>query len=189
MGMGEPLLNLDELRKALAFITDKDGLNFSKRRITLSTSGIISGINSLAVEGPDIRLALSLISANEKLREKLIPAARENPLPLIKESLLKYQEKTGHRITLEIVLLGSINSSHSEAEAVKKFSRGLQTIINIIPWNPVPGLLLEGHPIIPPTTMEINDFMSALSLMGLNVTLRTGKGLGVSGACGQLGHS
>jgi 23S rRNA (adenine2503-C2)-methyltransferase len=93
MGMGEPLLNLMELRKAIAFFTDKKGLNISKRRITVSTCGIAKGILDLANNGPDVRLALSLTTAREELRQRLMPVCAENPLPLVKEALLEYQKK------------------------------------------------------------------------------------------------
>ena len=187
MGMGEPLLNLDELRKALFVLTEKEGINLSKRRITLSTCGIVNGILDLAENGPDIRLALSLTTAREELRRKLMPVSHDNPLPLVKDALLRYQEKTGNRITLELVLLGGINSSREDAEALAKFARGLKTIVNLIPWNPVNNIEYEGSFLVPPTPREVKSFMSALQKLGLKVTQRTKKGLSISGACGQLG--
>ena len=192
MGMGEPLLNLEELRKALGFLTEKDGVNISKRRITLSTCGITDGIFDLADNGPDIRLALSLTSAREELRGKLMPVSRKNPLPLIKEALLYYQKKTGRRITLEVVLLGGVNSSYADAGAIASFARGLESVINLIPWNPAEDssgrrLEFEGKPLISPARGETIDFAAGLKKRGLKVTLRMGKGRGIRGACGQLG--
>ena len=187
MGMGEPLLNLIEVRKALDFIMDPGGINISKRRITLSTCGIVSGIHDLAGEGPDIRLALSLITARQELRDKLMPISRDNPLPSIKEALIVYQSKRKRRITLEMVLLGNINTDLAEADAVADFARGLDTVINLIPWNPVRGLVFEGSQLKPPAPREIADFAAALENRGLKVTQRMGKGCGISGACGQLG--
>ena len=137
MGMGEPLLNLEELRKAIVFFTDTNGLNISKRRITVSTSGIEKGILELANNGPDLRLALSLTSAREKLREALMPVTRENPLPCIKNALLHYQEKRKRRITLEMVLLGGINTGAQDVIAAADFAKGLDLVVNLIPWNPV----------------------------------------------------
>jgi 23S rRNA (adenine2503-C2)-methyltransferase len=187
MGMGEPLLNLEELREALGFITLEEGLNISKRRITLSTCGIAPGILDLAEKGPDIRLALSLTSARQELRERLMPVSKSHPLPAVKESLRYYQKKRERRITLEAVLLGGINTAREDAEALAAFAAGLETVVNLIPWNPVEGLLFEGKPLSAPTAAEISGFASALEKRGLKVTRRMGKGLGISGACGQLG--
>jgi 23S rRNA (adenine2503-C2)-methyltransferase len=187
MGMGEPLLNLEELRKAIAFMTFPEGLNISKRRITLSTCGIIPGILDLAERGPDVRLAVSLTSARQELRERLMPAAKTYPLPLLKESLSEYQRKMKRRITLEAVLLGGVNTGAEDARAIAGFAEGLETVINLIPWNAVEGVDFEGKPIRPPGPREVSDFASALEKRGLKVTRRTGRGAGISGACGQLG--
>jgi 23S rRNA (adenine2503-C2)-methyltransferase len=187
MGMGEPLLNMEELRKALAFFTAKEGMGISKRRITLSTVGIAQGIKNLADQGPDIRLAVSLTSARDDLRQRLMPLALSNPLPVLKESLEYYQQKQKNRITLEAVLLGGINTSDEEAQAIAQFAQGLDCIINLIPWNYVEGLSFNGQPLIPPSAKETAQFAAALEKRKLKVTLRMGKGMSISGACGQLG--
>jgi len=187
MGMGEPLLNLCELRKALDFFTDKKGLNISKRRITVSTCGIAKGILDLANNGPDIRLAISLATAREELRQRLMPVSRENPLPLLKEALLEYQKKMKRRITLEMVLLKGLNTGVSDAKAIREFARGLDTVVNLIPWNAVEGLQFEGLPLCAPTQKETTDYAAALEKESLKVTMRIKKGRGISGACGQLG--
>ena len=187
MGMGEPLLNLEELRKALSFFMEDGGLNISKRRITLSTCGIEAGLTDFADRGPDIRLALSLTTAQEELRQRLMPISRHNPLPCIKEALRYYQKKRNRRITLELVLLGGINTGIADAQAAADFSAGLDVVINLIPWNPVGGLEFEGRPLRPPTPRETAGFAAALESRGLNVTRRFRKGSGIAGACGQLG--
>ena len=191
MGMGEPLLNLEELRKALVFISGENGMGISKRRVTLSTVGIAQGIRDLADRGPDIRLALSLTSGRQQLREKLIPLAKPNPLTLLKTSLLEYQQKRKHRITLETVLFKGINTSQEEARAIAEFAGGLNTIVNLIPWNPIEArsvpLSIEGQALAPPSTKETSLFVAALEKQKLKVTLRLGKGGGIGGACGQLG--
>ena len=187
MGMGEPLLNLEELRKALDFIMDPGGINISKRRITISSSGIEKGILELAGQGPDVRLALSLTTARQELRERLMPVTRANPLPLVKGALLQYQKKRKRRITLEMVVLGGINTGLPDAKAAADFARGLDTVINLIPWNPVEGMEFEGLPLRAPTPRETADFKASLESSGLKVTQRIGKGLKISGACGQLG--
>ena len=187
MGMGEPLLNLEELGKALDFINSENGMGYSKRRITLSTAGIAQGIRDLTDKGPDIRLAMSLNSGRQELRERLMPMAKTNPLIKLKESLLYYQEKRTHRITLELVLLKGINTSEDEVRAISEFTRGLNTVINLIPWNPVKGLCFDGKTLVPPSARETALFHAALENQKLKVTLRMGKGRGVMGACGQLG--
>ncbi|MCL2479205.1 MAG: 23S rRNA (adenine(2503)-C(2))-methyltransferase RlmN, partial [Treponema sp.] len=188
MGMGEPLLNLIELRKTIGFFTNKDGMGISKKRITVSTAGITEGIIDLADNGPDLRLAVSLTSARQDLREKLMPIAKTNPLPDLKKSLLYYQKKNGRRITLEAVLLGGINTGSEDADAMAEFAGSLEAAINLIPWNPVEGLEFDGMPLRSPTAKETSLFAAALEKRGLKVTLRMGKGTDISGACGQLGY-
>jgi 23S rRNA (adenine2503-C2)-methyltransferase len=188
MGMGEPLLNLEALRRALGILFDPRGLGISPRRVTLSTSGIVDGIRDLADKGPPVRLALSLVSAREELRNRLMPIGRENPLPLLKEALSYYQQKTGRRVTLESVLLGGLNTGKEEAAATAAFAAGLGLIINLIPWNPVEGLAFEGRPLREPSPAELRNFASELEGRGLKVSLRYRKGRAVAGACGQLGQ-
>jgi 23S rRNA (adenine2503-C2)-methyltransferase len=116
-----------------------------------------------------------------------MPVAQDYPLPLLKESLLYYQRKLKDRITLEIVLLGGLNTSEEEAQAVAEFAKGLDCVLNLIPWNFVEGLSLDGQPLRPPTPKETAQFAAALEKRKLNVTQRLGKGGNISGACGQLG--
>jgi 23S rRNA (adenine2503-C2)-methyltransferase len=184
MGMGEPLLNLAAVRAALAFISAD---NFSKRRITLSTSGIVDGIRDLADAGPAIRLALSLTTADAVLREKLMPIAKSNPLPSLKEALRSYQRKQKQRITLETVLLGGVNTRQKDVEALYAFARGLDVVVNVIPWNPVAGLDFDGVSLREPSPAETEGFLHRLREKGLNVTRRFRKGGNIAGACGQLG--
>jgi 23S rRNA (adenine2503-C2)-methyltransferase len=193
MGMGEPLLNLPALREALAFVTGSGAGGgatddtFSKRRITVSTSGIIAGIRDLADYGPDIRLAVSLTTADEAQREKLMPATKTNPLPLLKQALIYYQRKNSKRITLEVALLRNINTSRKHGNLLVEFAQGLDVVINIIPWNPVAGLHFKGVPLQEPDKAEVERFIATLQKKGMNVTARFKKGREVAGACGQLG--
>jgi 23S rRNA (adenine2503-C2)-methyltransferase len=184
MGMGEPLLNLEELRTALALMMRRDVLGYSKRRITISTCGIADGIRDLADHGPGIKLALSLTTARSRLREELMPITRSNPLPRLKESLLYYQKKGGGRITLEAVLFAGLNTGEEDAAEMAAFARGLRTAVNLIPWNPVEGL---GRPFKRPAPQEVRQFALRLEKRGLKVTERLEKGGTISGACGQLG--
>jgi 23S rRNA (adenine2503-C2)-methyltransferase len=187
MGMGEPLLNLPELRRALAVITHKQGIGFSKRRITVSTCGIANGIEDLAAKGPSVRLAFSLTTADEDLRRRLMPISSSQPLNKVKEALLGFQERGGGRVTLEAVLLEGINTRGEDAQSIANFAKGLDSVVNLIPWNPVNGLEFEGKALKPPSVAEVETFTRELEKLGLNVTRRFRRGRGIMGACGQLG--
>ena len=184
MGMGEPMMNLENVRKAIAILTSKDGRALSSRRITLSTSGVIKGIYDLADNGPQIRLAVSLTTADDVLREKLMPICRTNPLPELREAIDYFAKKTGKRVTLEAALLHDTNTSVESATNMIKFAHGLDVHINLIPWNPVEGLEFSE-----PSAKECKNFVHHLEKAGLNVTLRTRRGREIGGACGQLGKT
>ncbi len=184
MGMGEPLQNLCEVRKAISVLTDKKGRNFSPRRITISTCGLIEGIKDLTENGPFVRLACSLTVADQKLRESLMPIAKGNPLPELKKALKNYTEKSGKRVTLEAVLLSGYNTDDESAKKLIEFSKGLNVNINLIPWNPVSTI-----DFFPPSEKEGNHFAFLLEKAGLKVSLRFRRGKSIDGACGQLGKS
>jgi 23S rRNA (adenine2503-C2)-methyltransferase len=188
MGMGEPLLNLAELRRAIAVFTAPEGLGLSRRRITVSTSGIAAGIRDLADTGAGVRLALSLTTADAELREQLMPVTRTNPLPDLQKALRYYQDREHHRITLEMVLLGGINTRVRDADALAAFITGLDAVVNLIPWNPVAGMCLEGKPLREPGSRELEGFMTELEKRGIKATRRYRKGRNIGGACGQLGE-
>lgn len=184
MGMGEPMLNLQEIRKSIAILTHKKGRNLSSRRITLSTSGIIKGIYDLADNGPKIRLAISLTAADEALRSQLMPVNISNPLPELKKAIKYYTEKTGKRCTLEAALMHEVNTTKESIQCMKNFVQGLDVHVNLIAWNPVPQL-----PFTQPTTAECNNYIQQLEKSGINVTLRKHRGRKIGGACGQLGKT
>ena len=184
MGMGEPLQNLDAIRKAVAILTDKKGIGLSPRRITLSTCGLISGIYELAENGPFVRLAISLTTADPALREQLMPVSKGNPLPELKKAIKFYSEKTGKRITLEAALLSGQNTGLESAKRMAEFAAGLDAYINLIPWNPVQGLQFKT-----PSRKECEEFVKILQNANLKVNLRTRRGVKIGGACGQLGRS
>ncbi|MDR0602353.1 MAG: 23S rRNA (adenine(2503)-C2)-methyltransferase, partial [Treponema sp.] len=176
------------LRRACAFLFHRDGPGLSPRRVTVSTFGLAVGIRELALGGPPARLALSLTTADEKLREALMPVTKGSPLPLLKEALVYFQEKGGGRVTLEAVLLGGINTGEKDARAMAAFACGLDAVINLIPWNPVEGLVFSGLPLREPSAGETAEFRRFLEKEGLKVTRRYRRGRGVCGACGQLGE-
>ncbi|MDR1747820.1 MAG: 23S rRNA (adenine(2503)-C(2))-methyltransferase RlmN [Spirochaetaceae bacterium] len=183
MGMGEPLLNLEAVRRTIQVLTAPEGRNLSRRRITVSTAGIVKGIYDLADNGPEIRLAVSLTSACPDVRTALMPVTAANPLPALREAIRYFTEKTGRRCTLEAALLSGVTTTAECADALIAFARGLDTHVNLIPWNPVAGL-----PFSEPSGAETGAFMKKLERAGLNVTMRTRRGRKIGGACGQLGQ-
>lgn len=184
MGMGEPMLNLEAIRKAITILTHSEGRALSPRRITISTSGVIKGIYDLADNGPAVRLAISLTAADPVLREKLMPVTKANPLPELSKAIGYYIEKTGKRCTLEAALLGGVNTDAESARHMKEFAGSLPVHINLIPWNPV-----EGLPYHEPSTKECRAYIQMLEDYGLQVTQRTRRGRKIGGACGQLGKT
>jgi 23S rRNA (adenine2503-C2)-methyltransferase len=188
MGMGEPMFNLRELRRALSVICCKEGMNLSWRRITVSTCGISPGIADLAENGPTVRLALSLTTGDEELRRRLMPITENQPLGAVKEALKFFQSRGGGRITLEAVLLGGINTRSEDAAGIAQFADGLNTVVNLIPWNPVRGQMFEGKLLREPTAAEVESFAQRMETLGLKVTRRFRRGRGIMGACGQLGN-
>lgn len=186
MGMGEPMQNLEEIRKAIEILCHKKGRNLSSKRITLSTCGLVKGIYDLADNGPSIRLAVSLTTANEDLRKKLMPVAnaKENSLENLREAINYYATKTGKRVTLEAALLAKTNTDNESAKNMISFAKGIDVNINLIPWNPVSTLPFEE-----PSGNEVHNFVRQLEKEGLNVTLRTRRGRKIGGACGQLGKA
>ena len=184
MGMGEPMQNLEAIRKAVEILCHKDGRALSSKRITLSTCGIVKGIYEMADNGPNLRLAVSLTTANEELRKELMPVAcsEANNLENLKKAIKYYAEKTGKRVTLEAALLKGKNTDKTSAKNLIDFARDLDVNINLIPWNPVKNLPFEE-----PSADETKSFVQLLENAGLNVTLRTRRGRKIGGACGQLG--
>ena len=185
MGMGEPMQNLDAIRRTIEILCNKDGRALSSKRITLSTCGIVKEIYDLADNGPAIRLAVSLTTADPELRQKLMPVSTgDNSLPELKKAIDYYAQKSGKRVTLEAALLHDTNTSLESAQNLIEFARGIDVNINLIPWNPVQSL-----PFTEPGQSEIKKFIDVLEKAGLNVTLRKRRGRKIGGACGQLGRT
>ena len=186
MGMGEPMQNLSAIRKAIEILCNKDGRALSSKRITLSTCGIVKGIYDLADNGPNIRLAVSLTTANGELRKELMPVCRaeENSLKELKKAIHYFAEKTGRRVTLEAALLHDKNTDAESIRNMINFARGENVNVNLIPWNPVKSLPFEE-----PSKKEVSFFVNSIEKAGINVTLRTRRGREIGGACGQLGRT
>ena len=178
--------NLGAIRKAIEILCHKDGRALSSKRITLSTCGIVKGIYDLADNGPSIRLAVSLTTANEDLRKELMPVARgeDNSLSELRKAISYYADKSGKRVTLEAALMHEKNTDEASAQNMINFAKGIDVNVNLIPWNPVASLPFEE-----PSKNEVNRFVEKLERAGLNVTLRTRRGRKIGGACGQLGKT
>jgi 23S rRNA (adenine2503-C2)-methyltransferase len=181
MGMGEPLLNLDALMPALATATGPDGLGIGVRRVTISTVGLPKGIRQLAEMDCPYHLAVSLHAPNDELRNQLVPANRSIGMEAILAAADEYFERTGRRVTFEYVLLADINDRPDHARELVKFLRGRPALINLIPFNPAPGL-----PYRTPLPGATAEFVEILTRAGLEANVRYRKGEKIQAACGQL---
>jgi 23S rRNA (adenine2503-C2)-methyltransferase len=182
MGMGEPLQNLRELRRSVEILSHPEGCAISLRRMTVSTCGIVAGILDLAENGPPLRLAVSVVTADPDLRSRLMPGAQANStLPALKTALLAYQRAARKRVTLEIVLLAGINDRPRDARLLAEFIPPLRVMVNLLPWNPVPGL-----PFRRPSRAAVERFAQGLHERGIRSTQRHRRGGKIGAACGQL---
>ncbi len=182
MGMGEPLANLDRVLPALNIAKDsKIGFGISPRRITISTVGIPRAIDRLADENSPFQLAVSLHAPNDELRSKIVPVNLRTGIDAILASAERYFESTRRRLTFEYVLLGGMNDSEECADELVRLLRGKVAMLNVIPYNPVPGL-----PYQTPAAKTIHRFREILLDGGINVMFRQKKGDAIQAACGQL---
>ncbi|UQZ88052.1 23S rRNA (adenine(2503)-C(2))-methyltransferase RlmN [Deltaproteobacteria bacterium Smac51] len=180
MGMGEPLLNRENVMKSLDIITDSDLLAVARKRISLSTVGIVPEMPRLA-QGPDIGLTISLSAPSDALRDEIMPVNKKYPLAELKKALAVWPLPRGRRITIAYVLLKGVNDSPKEAAALSRFVAGLKIKINLIPFNPWPDAPFEA-----PLRDTVERFREALVARHHTVIVRWSKGGKVSAACGQL---
>jgi len=180
MGMGEPMANYDEMIRAIRILTHDRGFGIGQRNITISTIGIMSGIDKLAEENLQVGLAISLHAPNNELRKKLVPTAGPNSVEEIIEASRRYFKKTGRRVTFEYALMKGINDSPEIAVELAKILQGNGTHVNLIPINPTAGDFQR------PTQNSIREFEQILTNAGVNCTVREEKGSEISAACGQL---
>jgi 23S rRNA (adenine2503-C2)-methyltransferase len=179
MGMGEPLLNLPGVARAVELIAE----TVSPRRVTVSTSGIVPGIRKLAALERRPKLAVSLNATTQEQRERLMPIAARWPLDELLDTLRAFPLERGRRITFEYVMLAGINDSDDDARRLPRLLRGIPSKINLIPLNPDRRYLGE---LEAPNEARINDFAGILAAAHVNVTVRWSKGREVAAACGQL---
>ncbi|MBL0210879.1 MAG: 23S rRNA (adenine(2503)-C(2))-methyltransferase RlmN [Holophagaceae bacterium] len=181
MGMGEPLHNLENVMKAFRILTDAGGLGLSPRRITVSTSGLASGIERMAAYAKRPRLALSLNATTDEYRSRIMPVNRAWNLAALAEVLARFPLEKRERITLEYVLLSGVTDSLEDGRRLARFAQGFPSKINLIPFNPHEGSGFE-----PPSEERIGQLCQILSKAGLTVSVRRSRGQDVAGACGQL---
>lgn len=182
MGMGEPLLNVDPCLEAIRIFSNPDyRFKISERRITLSTIGLVPGIQTLLSKNVNFKLAVSLHSANESLRNQLIPASKDHPLEKLKQVLKEFNAINRHPVTLEYVLLKGFNDQAKDAQALKRFAKGLRCKINLIDFN-----MVEGTNYRKTSEPSKHQFIRFLIDQNLKVTARKSRGQSKNAACGQL---
>ena len=181
MGQGEPFLNYDNLLGALRRINTDPGLNIGARKITVSTCGIIEGIEKFGKEPEQFRLAVSLHSARQRTRDQLMPKLASQPLDYLQQALIEYNYESGRRVTLEYMLIAGFNDSDAEMDALAVFCEGINCHVNIIPFNPVEQLDLKAS-----GRSIVQRWVKGLSSVGIPVSVRNSRGGDIHGACGQL---
>jgi len=181
MGMGEPLLNYANAIRAVKIISSEFGPSISAKRITLSTCGIVPQIEKLSKENLKIKLAVSLNATTDEARSKLMPINERYPLGKLLSAVKAYAQKTKNRVTFEYVLMKDINDSEGDALRLAKFIRGIPCKINLIAYNPMPGIRFEK-----PNQEKIEKFREILYPRCPAVTIRKSRGRDIQAACGQL---
>ncbi len=181
MGMGEPLLNYNNVLTAIRKINEPEGLGMSSRRITLSTSGIPKMIKKIADEDVKFRLAVSLHSARQSVREKIMPFAKKFPLDELLDSLNYWYLKTRKKVTFEYVIWEGVNDKKIDIDALVKFCKMIPSKVNLIQYNPIKNSSMKEA-----SQESINLYTSALNDAKIKVTYRNSRGQDIDAACGQL---
>ena len=181
MGMGEPLHNYDNTMKALRMLHNEHGLAVSPRRVTLSTVGIVPGLQRLAHEPLMPNLAISLHATTDEQRSELVPPNRKYPLADILETCRNFPLKRRSRITFEYVMLAGVNDAPDDARRLARLLSGIKAKVNLIPLNPAPGIPYER-----PSDERVDRFAQILADRYLTVSVRKSRGQDIRAACGQL---
>lgn len=181
MGMGEPLENYGAVIQSIKQLCSDELFGLSQRRVTVSTVGIVDGIRKMVEEDLKVSLVLSLHAPNQHVRKKIIPYARKYSLDDILCAIEMYAEKTKRNTTYEYILIKDINDQDHHAEELSKLLQNKPCTVNLIPYNPVPGVRLKR-----PATKTIHRFMHLLQKGNITVTCRFTKGDDIAAACGQL---
>jgi 23S rRNA (adenine2503-C2)-methyltransferase len=181
MGMGEPLLNLDRVLPAIEALNDPHRFGLGARHITVSTSGVVPGIRRLTALGPQFTLAVSLHAARDPLRDVLVPLNRRWPVADVVAAARDHAAATGRRISYEVTMIGGINDTETDAQAMVELLRGDHAHVNLIPMNPVAHTPWRASPM-----PVIERFAEMLVAAGIQTTIRSNRGQEVGAACGQL---
>lgn len=181
MGMGEPMNNYAAVVGAIRRWAAPDNLNFSPRRVTISTIGLVPFIERLGSEGLPVNLAISLHAPDDELRSSLIPVNRKYPIAAITAAARAHSEHTGRRTSYEYVLLDGVNDSREQAARLAAVVNHRLSHVNLIPMNPI-----EGSALAPPSKARAQAFQSVLLAAGISTTIRATRGLDIDAACGQL---
>ena len=179
MGMGEPLMNQGPVLDSLTILNQ--AYDVGARRITVSTVGIVPGIDALAERPEQFRLAVSLHAPTHELRQSIVPVEKKYPIPRLLESLRRFEEAGGRRITFEYIMIDGINDEPELTVPLAEIAREFHAHVNLIPFNPVPGTGWEASP-----RHRIQAFADRLEEQGVNATIRTPRGQDIAAACGQL---
>jgi 23S rRNA (adenine2503-C2)-methyltransferase len=182
MGMGEPLHNYPEVARALVLLTHSDGIDLSKRRVTVSTSGLVKQIDRLGADfGGQVQLAVSLHAVRDTDRSAIMPINRKHNLAELTAALRRYPGPQRQRITIEYTLIDHRNDSLQDADELVELLRGIPVKVNLIPMNPIPSSELKA-----PSGNRVHRFRERLAERGLSVFVRKTRGDDVAAACGQL---
>ena len=181
MGMGEPLNNYRPVVDAIRRWARPDTLNFSPRRVTVSTIGLVPFIERLGAEGLPVNLAVSLHAPDDELRSRMIPVNRKYPIAAVVAAARGHAGRTGRRISYEYVLLQGVNDSLEHARRLARIARHPLSHVNLIPMNPIAGSALA-----PPSREQALAFQGVLQGAGVSTTIRATRGLDIDAACGQL---
>ena len=181
MGMGEPLLNYEQVVRAIRLMNLDYGAAVGMRRITLSTAGHVPGISRLATEGLKVGLAISLNATTDAQRTEIMPVNRKWPIAALLAAARAYQRQLGRRITFEYVLLSGVNDTQEDANRLVALIRDIPCKVNVIPWNPI-GNSGFGRP----SSRAIEVFVETLASAYITATVRYSKGADIGAACGQL---
>ena len=181
MGMGEPMNNYQAVVAAIRRWAASETLNFSPRRVTVSTIGLVPFIERLSAEGLPVNLAISLHAPDDELRSSLIPVNRKYPIDAIIAAARNHSARTGRRTSYEYVLLEGVNDSREHASRLSALVNHRLSHVNLIPMNPI-----EGSALAPPSKARALAFQSVLLAAGISTTIRATRGLDIDAACGQL---
>lgn len=181
MGMGEPLHNYDNVTRALRILLHPLGRGLSRRRITVSTSGLVPAIDRLASEGFPVNLAVSLNASTDEQRDRVMPINKKYPLRMLCDALRRFPLEKRQRITIEYVLLKGVNDSLDDARRLPELLRGIPCKLNVIPWNPHPQAPYER-----PELGRVLAFQKECMRLGFAVYIRKTRGVDIDAACGQL---